>query len=699
MKLGIGIDTGGTYTDAVLYDFDEHKIISASKSLTTREDLTIGITSALDKLIDSLKGSEILDDGELKIEAVSLSTTLATNACVENKGGRAKLMFVGVDKNVVEKNGAKYGLSNPDEIYYIENNSSFDGKIIDMPDTDAIYENTREWLSDADGLGIVEIFAMNNGAVCEKAIRDKFIKEYDFPIVCGHELFSKLNSIQRGSSTLLNSKLVPVIREFTDSIKKSLAMRNINAPIVIVRSDGSLMSEEFSKLRPVETILCGPASSVLGGIKLTEEKNSIIVDMGGTTTDISLVKNGEPVRAEDGVSIGKWRTYVSGVFIDTFGLGGDSMLRVRDGKVHLESRRVIPICVAAQKWDNIYDELLALYETGKAHTHPIYEFFTLVKDIKNKVGYSAEEYKFCDIIRDKPVILSEAAELMGRDVYTLNVSRLEDEGIIIRCGLTPTDIMHIKGDFCEYNTEASVLAAKIALRSLIKYAPDSMYYDTDEENGGIVVNEETLNNFCNNVYNKIKKKLYTNIVRILLCDSNPEFARDGISEQLMNVIETSWDMRNCDRDNTYFSNSFKTSASLISIGAPTHIFLPDVAKALGTHCVIPENAGVANAVGAIVANISVTSTVLIHPNTTGGGVSDYTVSGQSEGVVIEDYNEAIETARRIAETDARAEAAKRGVKGNITVEIYVGTKTSAARGNQIIDLGTTVTARATGALI
>src|SRR5690606_30033303 len=106
-------------------------------------------------------------------------------------------------------------------------------------------------------------------------------------------------------------------------IKKSLAARGVKAPLVIVRSDGSLMSEEFSKVRPVETLLCGPAASVMGGIEITQEQNCLIVDMGGTTTDIAIVKNGVPVKAEEGISIGNWRTFVKGVYIETFGLGGD----------------------------------------------------------------------------------------------------------------------------------------------------------------------------------------------------------------------------------------------------------------------------------------------------------------------------------------------------------------------------------------
>jgi N-methylhydantoinase A/oxoprolinase/acetone carboxylase beta subunit len=110
-KIGIGIDTGGTYTDAVIYDFSEKKVLGTAKALTTRQDLAIGILEALDKL-----PQDLLKEAGL----ISLSTTLATNACVEDKGGRARLIFLGGDKKVIGEFGSRYGLPPADEIYIQE---------------------------------------------------------------------------------------------------------------------------------------------------------------------------------------------------------------------------------------------------------------------------------------------------------------------------------------------------------------------------------------------------------------------------------------------------------------------------------------------------------------------------------------------------------------------------------------------------
>jgi N-methylhydantoinase A/oxoprolinase/acetone carboxylase beta subunit len=280
MKLGIGIDTGGTYTDAVIYDFNEKKILGSAKALTTKEDLSIGIGNAFDEL-----PSEMLNQADI----ISLSTTLATNACVENKGGRAKLLFIGVYKDVVVEFGKNYGLPNYDEMYFIDSKSGDNSKVAIQSDWDSFMEDSKEWFNDAESVGIVELNAMDNNAVLEKKAKELVIKQYNMPIICGHELFSDLNSLQRGSTTLLYARLIPIIEDFLAAIKVALKKRNINIPVVIVRSDGSLMSEKFTAIRPVETLLCGPAASVMGGIELTNENNSLIIDMGGTTTDIAIL--------------------------------------------------------------------------------------------------------------------------------------------------------------------------------------------------------------------------------------------------------------------------------------------------------------------------------------------------------------------------------------------------------------------------
>ena len=676
MKLGIGIDTGGTYTDAVVFDFDSKKILASAKALTTKEDLSIGIGNAMDGL-----DSRYFD----QVSLVSLSTTLATNACIEGKGGRAKLFFLGVEKRVLDWVGKDYGL-HPDsgEIYCCEYKSRYDGEITDQPDWSVLLADTKNWLHDADGLGIVELYAMKNGAALERKAKEVFSEHYSFPIVCGHELFSELNSLQRGASTLLNAKLVPVIHEFLTAIKSVLSQKGIGAPIVIVRSDGTLMSETFSRMRPVETILCGPAASVLGGAHLTDERDSMIVDMGGTTTDVSLVKDGQPVRAMDGVSIGQWRTFVKGVFIDTFGLGGDSALRQNGASLLLGERRVMPVCVAASRWPSVRQDLKALLASSRIHaTLPLHEFFYLVRDIPNSENYSENELAFCRALRGRPLLMTEATEATGLDVYTLNTERLEREGIVMRCGLTPTDIMHIKGDFFFFFSEASRLAAQFVLKCL--------YADADAPC--------SMEEFCDMAYDLVRKKLYRNLVRILLQDRFPQMKKNGLSQQMEDLISESWEQNKRAHQTGYTEFGFTTKAALVGIGAPTHIFLPDVARALGTRCVIPENAGVANAVGAVMGSVSVDISIEVRPDHTPAGVESYTVLGTEKNTTVETLEEAVRIASAEAEEAAKAEARRRGVVGKIDIRTAVGHNTGRLKGNFEFDLGATVTATASGRVV
>lgn len=663
MALGIGIDTGGTYTDAVIYDFSSESVVCSSKARTTHDFLEEGIINALNQLDQSYFD---------KIEIVALSTTLATNACVENRGGRAKLIFFGVDKKVFDMVGKNYGLVNKDEVYLCDNASDFNGSTAEEPDWDKLFDNLADWLKDAQGLGIVEVFAMNNGAMLEKKAKEQVSKKYDIPVVCGHELFYELNSIQRGSSTLLNAKLIPIIQEFIESIKKALKEKGIDAPIAIIRSDSTKMSEQYSMMKPVETILSGPASSVTGGINCTKETDCLIVDMGGTTTDISIVKNGVPLNADSGVRIGSWKTFVHGVFIDTFGLGGDSGIRVEHGRPVLLSQRRIPFCVASKKWPCIKEQLNELIENGRYHSHPLYEFLVLQKDIKNTLIYSDDEIELCSILKKEPMLIEKAALAVGRDVYTINTKRLEAEGIIIRIGLTPTDIMHVKGDFTQFDTDAPKLALEYILDCIL------------EETGLEIEQDE----FCDMVYESVKLKLYENIVRILLCDRYPDIFKNKMDEQITSLIQNSFK----DREQDNIPALFKTDFSLVGIGAPTHIFLPDVAKALKTRCVIPENAKVANAIGAVVSNIRSVHQIEIRAEYDGS----YLIFGPEGKVKESDISKALLYAEEKAKEVALKDAKSKGLSDDYNVDTQVITKTATAKKGREIDLGTVVIATISG---
>lgn len=672
MKLGIGIDTGGTYTDAVIYRFADRQVLSSAKSLTTKYDLSVGIIGALEKL-----DRQLLAEAEI----AALSTTLATNACVEGKGSRAALLFLGLDEETLRRVGGSYGLSAADEIHACACGGSYDGTILPDPDWDSVLSEAADWVKTVDGIGIVERYAMNNGAVAELAAREKLTALRDLPTVCSSELFSGLNSVQRGSGTLLNAKLVPILRDFMDAIRRAFERLGITAPIVVVRSDGSLMSEEFARRVPVETILCGPAASVLGGVELANREDCVIVDMGGTTTDVSLVKAGRPVRVQDGIHIGAWKTFVRGVQIDTFGLGGDSAIRFDGQDFALSPERVIPISLLGRDYPFVKEQLRELLNSKATHTRPIHEYYVLVRDITDAPGYTDEERRFCAALKNGPLSLRDGAAALGTDLYHMDVSRLEHEGIVLRSGLTPTDFMHIAGDFDSYDTETAELAARFLLRNLHRKP----------------FREGELEKLCEEVYNRVRKTLYCRLVGILLKNRYPSLRETGLGPQLEALVENRWEayLRG-EPFPGYFGAEFRTSAALVGIGAPIHIFLPAVADALGTECIIPENAGVANAIGAVVGNITASVEAEVRPNHTADGIHGFFVCAPGIREYYEKRPAAEARAEAVARELAEEEARKRGASGEIRVLVESRDTASADSRGTRIDFGTVYTATGIG---
>lgn len=666
MNVGIGIDTGGTYTDAVAYDFDRQEILGAAKALTTRGDLAQGILRALDALpAASVRQARV----------IALSTTLATNACVEDRGGRARLIFLGGNRTVIDRYGAEYGLPPARDMYVQDSHTTFSGGSDGRMDWDAFRRAVAAGFDNLDGVGIVEDNAVRNSAAVEKQARDVFLQLHDLPVVCGHELFNELNVLQRAASTLLNARLVPVVRAFLTAIRAALRQRGVEAPMVIVRSDGGLMSEAYAHTRPVETLLSGPAASVLGSARLTGEENCVVVDMGGTTTDIALVERGLPVRAVDGVRVGRWKTFVSGLFVRTFGLGGDSAIHYTDADIRLEPYRVTPLCVAAARHPRVKETLRALAAGGVRHSRFLHEHYLLVRDIADSPRYSDQEKAFCAALRQGPLSLREAAQAVpGWDLYNLHAGRLVADGAVQVCGLTPTDIMHIRGDFTAYDVEAARLAAAYVAA-----------------NTGM-----TVPGLCARVYDAVIQSMYTHIVRALLEHQDPQCARHGVGPETERLISRCYDCARSGRE-LPLRIDLSTRYALTGVGAPIRVFLPEVARLLGTRAVTPPHHEVANALGAVVGHVVATESVDIRPILEIDNANAYRVYGGGETREFREKADAEAFAVEQARGAAYAEAVRRGAQGEITVTSEVTDHRAQAR-DSVVYLGARAVAQAVGTI-
>jgi N-methylhydantoinase A/oxoprolinase/acetone carboxylase beta subunit len=402
------------------------------------------------------------------------------------------------------------------------------------------------------------------------------------------------------------------------------------------------------------------------------EKDCLIIDMGGTTTDIAVIESGVPRKAAEGVDVGKWKTFVKGLSVRSFGLGGDSAVRFDGhGVMRLEATRLLPLSVAAARWPSVTAKLSRLVQTKKGHPLLLHELFCPVRDISASAAYTETEKAFCRALQGGPLLFAEAAEAIGASPYNLDVSRLEEEGVVLRSGLTPTDIMHLRGDFTRFDTEAAKLGADF-VSSCIGTTPDVLQ--------GMV-------------YDAVERSLYVAIVTVLLEDQHP--ALTGLED----LIRGSWDMarrEKRDEKRNMLQFGFQTPAVLVGIGAPIHIFLPPVAEALGTRCVIPQNAGVANALGAIVGSIRVTRRVEVKPQYTIDGIGGYVAFCESGVVHTTDRESAVKAAVQAAKAAAREEALARGAQGEIAVSSDVRVSAPKARNGSEVLVAIHVEATAIG---
>ena len=642
--IGIGIDTGGTCTDGVIFDDATGEVLAKTKTLTTRDDLTKCIGTALDKLpADLVK----------RAEHVSLSTTLATNACVEGKGGRGRLIIVGTTDDVLHRVKApqKYGLPYAD-VLALDFRGSADGTKASVPNWQAVCDAHPEFFADADSFGIAGLYALNNGAVVERTGAEYLHERFGKTVVMATSVADSLNVMERGATALLNARLLPVIDEFIQAMRAALAERGLDVPIGIVRSNGALMSAEFAQVSPVETIVSGPAASAVGALALADADEGLIIDIGGTTSDICVVHKGRPVSSE-GIRIGNWRTQVKGASIDTIGLGGDSEMRVtKDGILEMDRRRVMPVCIAAHKWPQIKDFLEHYVETVHPSHHLLYEAYYLAKEPADLGRFTKAERTLVENLREGPMSLTDRR----LEDYTLDTRRLENEGVIMRIGVTPTDAMHVRGDFTAYDVEASYLGLLCLAKSFKRL---------DRE-----LRDEIVDWMAERVYETVYGKLYRQIVRVLLQDRYPELRDHELSPDLRVLIDGAWQRFLDGSPAEPFDVDFTTSMTLVGIGAPTHVFLPTVARALKAPCIVPEHAAVANAVGAVCAEVIGEAAIRVVPHRVSDGVVDgYMIMHPEWNRMVETPEEALAIAEEETARLASEEAIRRGLSGEITCEV------------------------------
>lgn len=570
---GLGIDTGGTYTDGAILDMRTGKVLCSAKSLTTRNDLSIGIGNVIGKLDPSLFSC---------ISLIGISSTLATNSVVEGKGCRVGLMVIGHEaaENIPV-----------DEIVQLEGGHTLQGERRDDLDIEGARKFVDATKDKVDAFAISSYLSVRNPEH-EMAVKDLIKSQTDLPVVCGHELSSALGFNERTITAVLNARLIPIITDLIASLKKVQERMGIKAPLMIVKGDGSLMDESVARERPVETILSGPAASIIGSKALTGLNDAIIVDVGGTTTDIGILREGRPRLDPEGATLGNWKTRVKAVDVFTSGIGGDSRIVVSGGKLHLSSLRVVPLCIASSTWPSIRPKLEALRGT-RSKWVPSYmdldsvpqttEFYTFNRRF-NGEPLGPEQEKVLELVTQEPRSLYELAELLNVHPLSLNLRKMEALGMILRIGLTPTDMLHAEGSYVEYDAEASRLAVEIQAAN------------AEMETTELIATAKRM----------VIEKIATEVFKKLIYEETGEGKMCDIANNLVSNM-----IRGVGRRD--FAVNIHLNKPIIGIGAPVGAYLPGVAEIFHTDLVLPSDSSIGNAAGAVSGNVMESMEMLIRP--------------------------------------------------------------------------------------
>src|SRR5690606_37518405 len=299
-------------------------------------------------------------------------------------------------------------------------------------------------------------FAVRNPSH-EERVRERIRAASHLPVTCSHELSSRLGGPRRALTTLLNARLVSMIDRLIGSCEDYLKQRGIDVPMMVVRGDGALISAAEARLRPIEIILSGPAASLVGARHLTGLDNAVVSDIGGTTTDVAVLDGGRPKLDAEGAVVGGYRTMVEAVAMRTFGLGGDSEVRIDDrgltARIELGPRRLLPLSLAAHLHG---DAITAVLERQLRAPHQgRYDGrFAVRTGVPEQMasGLQLQEQALYGRIGPSPVPLDG---LLATTLQRATLDRLVARGLVHLCGITPSDAMHVLGGQGQWDAAAA----------------------------------------------------------------------------------------------------------------------------------------------------------------------------------------------------------------------------------------------------
>lgn len=575
MSLLLGVDTGGTYTDAVLLLGDD-TVVASSKALTTRHDLAVGINSAVQDVLDR-SGVE-----PSKISLASLSTTLATNALVEGQGGRVGLIYIGFRERDLETHGLKEALRG-DPVLICAGGHDHAGQPVTTLDEQGLREFLQEHGPKVSAFAVASQFATRNP---EHELKAAAMVERitGRPVSASHQLSAKLNGPKRAMTALLNARLIGMIDRLIGRAQTCLSELGVTAPMMVVRGDGALISASQARERPIETILSGPAASLVGARWLTGADHALVSDIGGTTTDIALLRNGRPAIDPAGAQVGPYRTMVEAVAMRTTGLGGDSVVEMvqggLSGGITLGPRRVLPVSLIAHEAPDVVNASL---DKALRSTTPGEHDARFVRAVP---GYATEglgprEAALLERIRDHTHPLGDI--LRSRLEYGA-LNRLVERGLVQVAGVTPSDASHVLGTLSDWDRDAAEKALTLLARK--RACSGDVLAPSAEAMARMIVDQLTV-------------QTSLALLETVFAEEEPDFGLPP-AELARHVLT----QRALKGHHGLLRLEASLGVPVVGLGASAATYYPAVGQAVGAEVILPEHAGVANAIGAVVGRVT-----------------------------------------------------------------------------------------------
>ncbi len=576
----IGVDTGGTYTDAVVFS-EAEGVLAKAKALTTRHDLSIGIGEAIGAAMQAA-GIAPAD-----VAMVSMSTTLATNAIVEGLGDHVGLVLVGFKPADLERAGLRDALRGDPVLVLAGGHDAHGSEVLPLDSSPLL-----PWLAgEAAGVGAFAVASQFSVAHPghELAVRAAIAERTGKPAVCSHELSARLNAPKRALTALLNARLIGTIHHLIEATERLLHARSITAPVMVVKGDGSLISAEEARRKPIETILSGPAASLVGASYLTGLRDALVSDIGGTTTDVALLRDGRPRLDEQGARVGGWSTMVEAVAMHTIGLGGDSEVgqdfAQSGAALRLGPRRAVPVSLLAVQFPQEVHRALDRQAAMPLPSEQAGRFAVASSragmDAQGATGPEADMLR--RIVRG-PVALTE---LLGNRRDNSTLERLLTRGAALVSAFTPSDAAHVVGIHTAWDGDAALKAAGLFARRRTRLG-ENLADGPDAISRSVIAavtraSAESLLDACFAEEGDLPTGLSTHPLVQSALRRRPSLVRLAVD----------------------------LSVPIVALGAAAATYYPDVAAQLNTRAVIPDHADVANAIGAVVGHVRVTSTVTI----------------------------------------------------------------------------------------